>query len=389
MGYLRNLFNEIRLDTSLHLYGVSLSLAYILTIFFWYQDGAITTASIDEPWCWPFYPSCWEHRATIYQAATFIALLGILAWLSLAYFICRKVNLACICLSLTSMMSLLLVIQDFRFRSNQICMLSWVTLVYLFAPSKRTSIPAIIIAFYLWAGKLKLNWEWISGSGLYHELWLIPQSYTTAACIYVILLQMILIWGLVSSRRWFFWTTLIQLVAFHIQSFSQIRYWYPSLMFLLLSFFVFDRIILSKNEGKQGISPSAWGKGTWVIILLFSLMQLIPIVRADTQLRVSSWRFFALHMFEAKYSCDIQVERVFQDRPVQVLPVFLVVNPKVKCDPVVYWNYARNRCREWSTEPQFLSMKVTINYRKYSDIDSKTTLISCDKQRNVDITYVR
>ena len=69
-----------------------------------------------------------------------------------------------------------------------------------------------VVLFYFWAGIIKLNPEWISGAALYGEsLLLIPDSLIPAACIYVVVLELLLIFGLLSNRASWFWATLAQL----------------------------------------------------------------------------------------------------------------------------------------------------------------------------------
>jgi hypothetical protein len=387
MRSLLDLFSEIKQDKALSLYGIALSLAYILTIFFWYQSGGIYFASTDDPWCWPFYPQCWQYRPAYTHVALYFLLLGILASLSVVYFVCNKIDKACVVLFLTWIITLLLVIQDFRFRSNQFYTLSWVTLVYLFAPLKRVNIATIIVILYFWAGRLKLNWSWISGAGLHEKLWLIPESFTVAACVYVIFLQMIFIWGILARNKWIFWITFIQLIAFHLQSFSQIVYWYPWLMFLLLIFFVLNRFIPVKQGTNNSAGVLSWEKSTWILVVICSALQVNPIVYADTPLRVSTWRFLAVHIFEAKYSCNIHLERIFINGSKEAVAVDIPINKKMKCDPVIYWNHARNRCREWSLDSNFRSLELIVTYKRYPDIDNKLIRMICQDGEDVRITY--
>ena len=58
----------------------------------------------------------------------------------------------------------------------------WVTGVFLAVPGKREALRLLLVLFYVWAGTLKLNWEWISGAGLYRPLWLIHGRAVIAAC---------------------------------------------------------------------------------------------------------------------------------------------------------------------------------------------------------------
>ncbi len=381
------MFNEIKLDKALSLYGIALCLAYVLSIFHWYQSGGLHFPSLNEPWCWPFFPQCWNFRITLNLSIIHFLTIFLLALISLFYFIFKKIDKACFFLFLTWIVTLLLVIQDFRFRSNQFYILSWVTLVFLFAPSKKTTIPVIIIAIYFWAGRLKLNWEWISGSALYEKLWLIPEQLIVASCVYVIVLEMIFIWGLLSKRRLIFWGTISQLLLFHIQSFSQVAYWYPCLMFLILSFFVLNRFFTNQSPQTQNLNIQGWQKSSWIIFILFSIFQLNPIIYVQTPLRVSSWRFMSLNMFEAKYNCNIEIYKNIYSSIKQLESINLHLAPRMRCDPVIYWNHLRNRCRELNKEPGFQSTWIKISYKKATDINYKIISMYCDEKQEIKIEY--
>ena len=58
------------------------------------------------------------------------------------------------------------VLLDFRFRANQYYMATAIVAILLFWPHKRDALRILLVAFYFWAGTLKLNIEWLSGSTL-------------------------------------------------------------------------------------------------------------------------------------------------------------------------------------------------------------------------------
>ena len=131
---------------------------------------------------------------------------------------------------------------DYRFRANEFYMLFWLNAVFLFWPAKRWAMPLILMSFYFWAGSLKLNYEWLSGTVLYHDLYMVPPRFAWIACTYVVLLEMAVIWGLLVRRSWVRWLVLGQLGLFHVESLSQIHWFYPLLMAAMLSWFVIDWI---------------------------------------------------------------------------------------------------------------------------------------------------
>ena len=64
-----------------------------------------------------------------------------------------------------------------------------------------------------------------------------------ASCVYVVVLETTLIFGLYARRNWIFYATLAQLVAFHIFSWPIVGFWYPTLMFCLLSILPLMRLL--------------------------------------------------------------------------------------------------------------------------------------------------
>ncbi len=91
---------------------------------------------------------------------------------------------------------------DYRLRANEFYMLFWLNGVFLVWRHRRWAMPLLLISFYFWAGRLKLNHEWLSGSVLYGDLWFISPQYVPAACTYVVILEMVFIWGLLARHRW-------------------------------------------------------------------------------------------------------------------------------------------------------------------------------------------
>jgi hypothetical protein len=96
--------------------------------------------------------------------------------------------------------------------------------------------------FYFWAGTLKVNWEWISGAALYRPLWFFTGRGVIVACAYVVLMELFVSWGLLARRSWIFWSAVAQLALFHVMSWAVVDFFYPILMFLLLSIVVLDRL---------------------------------------------------------------------------------------------------------------------------------------------------
>lgn len=344
-----------------------------------------------EPLCWPFFETCWQWR-TDNQAAIDAILLTYLAaiMVALAAFYLHLSRAAWASLGATNLVLCAIVALDYRFRANEIYMLLWINVVYLLWKDRRWGLSVVIVLFYWWAGTLKLNYEWLSGAVLYSNLFLIPPALYPAACAYVLILEMGLIWGLLAERRWIVLITLGQLALFHLQSLSQIHWFYPLLMAAILSWFPLmhhitpDAARPTIRELLRGRAP----RSTYVLIVTFSLFQLVPAMYKGDAALTGQGRLFALHMFEARQVCDVTA--VLHTGDGQQHPVDLKwshLNPRMVCDPVVYFNRLQTLCRDRQQrdirEVDFrMSARRTTDPDMYSVADVKG---ACDKGLEYDV----
>jgi hypothetical protein len=108
------------------------------------------------------------------------------AILSALAFIKRKVAWGYFSLLAVALLHVAMIVQDFRNTQNQYYMLMWTVFAYLFWPGKRAVIQYLVLSFYFWAGRLKLNGQWLSGHGLYAKLWLIPERLNSRSSFFFI-----------------------------------------------------------------------------------------------------------------------------------------------------------------------------------------------------------
>ena len=238
--------DEIRSDKVLRLYGACLAIPYLATaVHFFAAREYLYLTGLNEALCWPFFPDCYRfHVLTPNQAMALVVLLGTLAILFALAFLTRKVALGWGLLLSAFALDAMIVAQDFQFRRNQHYMLFWTTLVFLVLPRKRQVLRFLIVSFYFWAGRLKLNQDWLTGSQVANIA--LPPSLVPAACKYVIFLEMVLSWGLLQPWQWLFWLAFSQFVLFHLISISVVGYYYPVLMAGILCIFPRSRPLASR-----------------------------------------------------------------------------------------------------------------------------------------------
>jgi hypothetical protein len=206
------------------------------------------------------------------------------------------------------------------------------------------------VSLYFWAGALKLHWDWLSGAALYsqEQLWF-PRALVPASCVYVVVLEMVLIWGVYARRNWIFYGTLGQLLLFHITSWPIVGFWYPTLMFSILSILPLTR---------QLHPPHEWVTFPWrgapvrrlvtaCIMGAFGAFQMVPHAFPGDTAVTGEGRVFALHMFDALVECDAAITyRLDNGSTRQVrLEQTKRLPHRSRCDPIIYFDLAKNECR--------------------------------------------
>jgi hypothetical protein len=348
---------EIRADRVLRVYGAALALTHLVTaVFWWREDIEHIVHRAAEPICWPLVPACAAIRLlSIDQVRLLLVGYGVAALVVASLFRRRQlVSYGFLGLVALTALKILVLALDYRLRRNQHYMALWVTGVFLAVPGKREALRLLLVLFYVWAGTLKLNWEWISGAGLYRPLWLIHGRAVIAACAYVIVLELVVSWGLLARRSWIFWSAMAQVALFHVMSWPVVGFFYPVVMFVLLTILLLDRLWPSSTSRTDLLGPLWTGGarvGTYAVALGFSLCQLVPYAYNGDRAITGEGRLYALHMFDARIVCQVYATVQDSSGAVQRLDLRPGLPPRMDCDPHVAFNRARNLCVRRSEIP--------------------------------------
>lgn len=382
MIYWRRQVEEIAHDPALRWCGSALALVNCLSAFNWLSVQPLSDIldPAQTPICWPFLDNCYSLRLLSPDAVQAVVFLfGALSLFNAALFSqIRLTGIATKLLLALNLVKLLIIVQDYRLILSQHHMALWAAVTFLFLPSKRRTLPYLLILFYSWAGSLKLNHDWLSGLDLYGVRPLgLPQSLVPFACAYVVLLELFLVLGLLSRRLVVFWSVLLQVILFHIASFWSVGAFYPCLMFLLLSFFLAVRFRPLGSQAPPSVRSLILGlehPSTYALLAAFCAMQLVPRVMSSSPSVTGEGRMFALHMFDAPVEClaflrpdtspngDIRLDAPY-------------LHARVACDPVVYRSLALDYCRRIGRGNDFdlrlLSKKRgQVGYQTVVSIDS-------------------
>jgi len=360
---MRRQADEIAADPALRGYGAALALLHVLAAYWIRQNDKLAFLAPDsEAICWPLLPDCEWLRVVPpagLELATVLWAAGGLA-VAAAFLRRRWAGRAVAGLCLLTLFELAVLALDFRLRRNQHGMALWVTGAFLLVPGKRNALRLLVCLFYFWAGTLKLNWEWLSGANLYAPVWLFTGPWLVAACAYVIVLELGVVWALFARRPLWFWGALAQLVVFHVFSWPVVGYFYPLLMFGILALFPLARLV-------PPVPAPGWG-GAAGVAALFSLLQLTPHLFPGDRTLTGEGRLFALHMFDARVVCDAWADVHGADGSLRRESLRKHFEARTGCDPVVIHGFARNLCRARDAgRLDFVDLDVHLRSRRASE----------------------
>jgi hypothetical protein len=371
--------DEIRSDPALRFYGVALAAAHLLTSIQWqFRSGVSLMIGGDAArLCWPFFEGCNAVRLSVWTVHYTLWGFFLLSVLASACFALRRISAGYWLLVLVTAIRLLIMVQDYRLRANQHYMLNWLVLAFLFLPGKRLLLHHLLVSLYFWAGVLKLDWEWLSGVALYNQdrLWL-PASLVPASCVYVVFLETTMIFGLYSRRPLIFYGTLAQLVAFHIFSWPIVGFWYPTLMFCLLSILPLTRLFHPPEAWVAFSSRRVLRRQPLnaAVLTVFALLQMVPHAFPGDSALTGEGRVFALHMFDALIVCEAKMTYHLADGSTREdpLPETERLPHRSRCDPVIFFDLAKNNC--WRPPPGVIDLDLSLRSRHSAETQDHQTI---------------
>lgn len=349
----RGVFGEIAADRALRGYGMALAAVQLVMALHGWVGGRAAEVLAQDPLCWPFAADCLGLRAWV--AGHLGAVLAGMAAGSVAAgaaFLRRgTVAWGCLLLVALKVIELGVMLSDYRFRANQHYMALLALVVFVALPGRRDALRLVIGAFYFAAGLLKLDMEWISGAALYKPLWFFTTpGWVRAACVYVIVLELLVVWGLLSRRRWVFWGALLQFGVFHVFSWPVVGFFYPMVMFGLLAIFPLCRVLPAPEPAARSLLARFWtGRAApagYAAVGVFAVLQCVPVLIPGDEAVTGEGRLAALHMFDARVVCQSQALVHDGWRAPRAVRIDGGWSHRIGCDPWVVLSRARAVCAE-------------------------------------------
>ena len=394
VGFLRAQIAEIERDDVLRWYGVAMAFLHVVTYLYWVDQRIVTFVHAQaEPICWPLLPACENVRVlsaggvALLLRAYFAAAIGT----GLLFAFRRFVPWAYAGLVLVNGLKLAVMLLDYRLRMNQHYMGFFATFAYLLVPGKRDALRVLITLFYVWAGMLKLNWEWISGAGLYRPMWPFSGAGVIVACVYVIALELGVAWGLLAKRAWIFWAAFAQFLVFHALSWQVVGFFYPLLMFAILAIFPLSRLVAPRDPPEGVLAALFRGRevrSVYALAAFFSVLQLIPYAFPGDRALTGQGRLYGLHMFDARATCVGWADLHNVDGTTTRRDLKLPLDTRIACDPIVYFNRARNLCRQRDAgRAAFTDLDLVLSARRASESELRRVIDTkgfCAKRERYD-----
>lgn len=381
--YLRSQISEIQNTKGLSLFGAFLAVSHIYAIALWNKNDFfvnLMSPMNSEPICFPFFPNC--YSLMVFSNGALTAFLYFYLFLSLLSLFCflQKDLLKYGYLSLIALTIIKLGVHlsNYNFMGNYHYMANFVYLAYLFIPHKKIVIKYLIVAFYFAAGLLKINIEWLSGAAMINPP-VIMGSFLVASLFYVILLELVFVFGLLSSNKYIRWAALGQFIAFHIFSWHIVGFFYPMVMFSLLSIFIIDEFLYHKKQAipENHLELFFFGKEkalVYTVIGIFAFLQIFPFFFAKDTSLSGSLRLSSLNMFDAKTDCKVLMIAHNKGKSAHLAPSRQRRGVRLQCDPVVFLNQIKQWCDINKTKNEFERLSFSISSRRSTDINFQPVL---------------
>lgn len=342
------LFDELRDSRALRFYGIALCATHLLTWIFWSgRTGLSAALHGTAPICWPFFEDCARVRPILLPwtdgllgAYPVLIVLAAFLWLSP-----RLVPAAWWALLAVNLIKVFLFAQDYRAMGNYHYMPFIVNALFLLVPARRFVIPLALVGFYLGAGVLKLNAEWLTGAALFRPT-ILEGGWLRAALISVIFLELFVIWFILARGLLLRALALASLIVFHLYSWHLVGFFYPTIMFALLAYFPIIWWTRERTLTLADLLGARLPAPAWIYAVIFTTAQAIPHLRGGDSAVTGDGRFFSLNMFDAYTRCQLLLIRTEADSRWSLSKIRTDVGPRIACDPLTYLSEVQGLCRE-------------------------------------------
>ena len=205
------------------------------------------------------------------------------------------------------------------------------------------SLQLLLPMFYVSAGMLKLNPEWLSGGALLKATW-IPHSMLYISMLAAIGMELVLAPLLIFVKKGtlIWWFSLAILIFFHLVSWHLVGFFYPCVMFCLLSYYLFC-----------DPEPAKWpGRVSLIALALVTVPQLMRTFLPGVGLEGKA-RMISLNMLDTMPICQSSYIVHTGDSKIVTSLDTETFAPRIRCDPILFINELNRLCALKSTSGRF------------------------------------
>ncbi len=336
----RNHFSDFYTDKWVRLYGILLCLTHVFTFFYWSESGVFRNKVLSHPYaiCWPYFQSCDGLKVFLIQNSSLIhALYLLLIFLTLSVFIfSNRQALKLLLFAALVIIKFVIFSMDYRFMGNYHYMAFIAYLAFLVFPQRLSALKLVVTCFYIAAGMIKFNTDWLSGAAMLTPP-IIKGKLLEWAVVYVIFLELLIAPLVFSKNKLIRYLVIFQLVAFHIFSWHVVGWFYPCMMACLISVYIIFEVKPEKF---------IWNKKYLFFVVPFFVAQLIPFFLAKDAAVSGQGRILSLNMLDAMTEC----QSLFIYKNNSEFKEMLLLRPRVgvriQCDPIFYVSLLKEQCRD-------------------------------------------
>jgi hypothetical protein len=370
--------DEISSDTTLKWLSGALLLGFHLTFYDWIYSYSTTVKAVTEGTyvCWPIFQSCQSliFLSTLSegysQSILYMGLFGLLAAAVYAIYLQRWDFVHLIILILL-LFKIYFTAISYEFKSNLNYLHSTLCFIYLLCPYKLFFAQLSWVAGSFVSTVAKIHPTWILGqhyTSLKTGLAVFPNGSESILPTFVILMQMVGVWLLMSSNRFAQRLALSLFALLYIQYGIQVGYRFPvvELAVLLILFGPWYEPYPHLPLTRSSIVG-------WSIIAALTVLQLVPhMARAGERLTNEdniADIFGGPYLFEVNQQCSGEIRR-----GEQIVRSFEHAEARFGCDPYRFWFRAKVSLCSAASQKYQITYRRSINGNPFKEIVNESDL---------------
>ncbi len=347
------IFNFISSNNTRRSIYLGLTFAHLITTIYWIKDNGWLRYSTEnyKIFCYPMFKNCYQFifEDTLVMKLVFISyfLLTIFSFLIIGL---NKKNLFLPLLILLTLIKTTILFSRYNFMGNYHTMHLSLCIITIISTASINYYRLTLVLQYFFAGLLKLNKEWITGASLVsYSPYMFQNTWYLMSLAYVPVLELVLVWGLLSKSKTLRLVTLSQLVFFHLYSVFIVGFYYPLIMTGLLIPILYFEFSNFKIDNFKNVKESRTIQNTssLIFILIMFYWNISSKFYNIDPAMDGTVRYLTLNMLDAKLKCQHTLLEETQDGTVVALNIpKLATYLRIHCDAMIFETFLKRLCNK-------------------------------------------